>query len=99
MAADASPSRRASSSGSYTAGIGIDRISQLGTVYTYVLLGLFLVVIFNLGQALYFMMTDKDDDRRTAWALTRRIGLSLVFIAMVVFGIWMGWLQPHDIGQ
>ena len=71
----------------------------MGTVYTYVLLGLFLVVIFNLGQALYFMMTDKDDDKRTVWALTRRIGLSLVFIAMVVFGIWMGWLQPHDIGQ
>ena len=62
MVADASPSRRAPDSGSYTAGIGIDRISQLGTVYKYVLLGLFLVVIFNLGQALYFMMTDKDDD-------------------------------------
>ncbi|MEO8984129.1 MAG: DUF2909 domain-containing protein, partial [Rhodanobacter sp.] len=41
-------------------------------IYKYVLLGLLLVVIFNLGQALYFMMTDKDDDRRTVWALTRR---------------------------
>lgn len=84
---------------SYTAGIEIQRISQLGTVYKYVLLGVFLVVIFSLGQALYFMMTDKNDDRRTAWALTRRIGLSLVFIAMVIVGIWMGWLHPHDIGQ
>ena len=67
-------------------------------IYKYVLLGLLLVVIFNLGQALYFMMTDKDDDRRTVWALTRRIGLSLLFIAMVGVGIWMGWLHPH-IGQ
>jgi len=33
------------------------------------------------------------------WALTRRIGLSLLFIAMVAFGIWMGWLHPHDVGQ
>ncbi len=45
------------------------------------------------------MMTDKDDSKRTVWALTRRIGLSLVLIAMVAFGIWMGWLHPHDIGQ
>lgn len=68
-------------------------------VYKYVLLGLFVVVIFNLGQALYFMMTDKDDDKRTVWALTRRIGLSLLFIAMVGVGIWLGWLHPHDIAQ
>ncbi|HET6586506.1 MAG TPA: twin transmembrane helix small protein [Oleiagrimonas sp.] len=57
------------------------------------------VVIFNLGQALYFMMTDKGKSNRTVWALTRRIGLSIVLIGMVVLGIWMGWLQPHGIGQ
>ncbi|HXE77416.1 MAG TPA: DUF2909 domain-containing protein, partial [Rhodanobacter sp.] len=45
----------------------------MGTIYKFVLLVLLLVVIFNLGQALYFMMVDKDDDRRTVWALTRRI--------------------------
>ena len=69
------------------------------TVYKIALVVVLLVVIFSLGQALYFMMKDKDDDRRTVWALTRRIGLSLLFIAMVAFGIWMGWLHPHDVGQ
>ena len=69
------------------------------TVYKIALVVVLLVVIFNLGQALYFMMTDKDDDRRTVWALTRRIGLSLVLIVMVALGIWMGWLHPHGISQ
>ncbi len=69
------------------------------TVYKIALVVMLLVVIFSLGQALYFMMTDKDDDKRTVWALTRRIGLSLVLIAMVMFGIWMGWVNPHGIGQ
>lgn len=69
------------------------------TLFKIILVVVFLVVLWNLGQALYFMMTDKDDDRRTVWALTRRIGLSLLFIAMVAFGIWMGWLHPHDVGQ
>ena len=59
---------------------------------------MFFVVIFNLGQALYFMMTDKGRSTRTVWALTRRIGLSLVLIAMVIIGIKMGWLHPHGIG-
>ncbi len=69
------------------------------TIYKIALVVVLLVVIFSLGQALFFMMKDKDDDRRTVWALTRRIGLSLLFIAMVAFGIWMGWLHPHDVGQ
>ena len=60
---------------------------------------MFLVVVFNLGQALYFMMTDKDDDRRTVWALTRRIGLSLVLIAMIIVGYKLGWIHPHGVGQ
>lgn len=77
----------------------MDRINHVGTVYKIALVVLLLVVIFNLGQALYFMMNDKDDDRRMVWALTRRIGLSLLLIAMVAFGFWMGWLHPHGVGQ
>jgi cytochrome bd-type quinol oxidase subunit 2 len=83
----------------YTADVEMDRINHVETIYKYALVGLLLVVIFSLGQALFFMMTDKDNDKRTVWALTRRIGLSLLLIGMVALGIWMGWLHPHDIGQ
>jgi hypothetical protein len=31
------------------------------------------------------------------WALTRRIGLSLLLILMVAIGIAMGWLHPHGV--
>ncbi len=86
-------------SGRYTRGVNLDRAHHLETIYKTALVVVLLVVIFSLGQALYFMMTDKDNDKRTVWALTRRIGLSLLLIAMVAFGIWMGWLHPHDVGQ
>nr|WP_221265787.1 twin transmembrane helix small protein [Oleiagrimonas soli] len=56
------------------------------------------IVIFNLGQALYFMMKDTGENKRTVWALTRRIGLSLLLILMVIVGIWAGWLHPHGVG-
>lgn len=68
-------------------------------LFKIILVLLFLVVLYNLGQALYFMMTDRGQTGRTAWALTRRIGLSLLLIALVMFGIWMGWLHPHGVGQ
>jgi hypothetical protein len=99
MKDDGIRSRRAPASGRYTGHVELDRINHVETIYKIALVVVLLVVIFSLGQALYFMMTDKDDDRRTVWALTRRIGLSLLFIAMVAFGIWMGWLHPHDVGQ
>jgi hypothetical protein len=84
--------------GRYTPVIKIVRVSHVETVYKYALVVLLLVVLFNLGQALYFMMTDKEgSSRRTAWALTRRIGLSVLLILMVMFGIWMGWLHPHGV--
>ncbi|GAP65336.1 hypothetical protein MBSD_n0625 [Mizugakiibacter sediminis] len=70
----------------------------MATLYKYALVVLLLVVLFNLGQALYFMMTDRGQTKRTVWALTRRIGLSLLLILMVIIGIWAGWLRPHDIG-
>jgi cytochrome bd-type quinol oxidase subunit 2 len=85
--------------GRYTHLVEIHRINHVETIYKVALVVVLLVVIFSLGQALYFMMTDKDDDRRTVWALTRRIGLSLLLIGMVALGIWMGWLHPHDVGQ
>jgi hypothetical protein len=92
-------SRGVPAGGRYNALVELDRINHVETVYKIALVVLLLVVIFSLGQALYFMMTDKDDDRRTVWALTRRIGLSLLLIGMVALGIWMGWLHPHDVGQ
>jgi cytochrome bd-type quinol oxidase subunit 2 len=83
--------------GGYTRSVIKGRVDHVETVYKYALVILLLVVLFNLGQALYFMMTDKGDSKRTVWALTRRIGLSVLLILMVILGIWMGWIEPHGI--
>lgn len=71
----------------------------MGTIYKAALVVMLFVVIFNLGQALYFMMHDKGKSNRSVWALTRRVALSIILIIMVVIGIWMGWLQPHNISD
>ncbi len=97
--AGAATSRGGTAHGRYTADVKNVRTYHVETIYKYALVILLLVVLFNLGQALYFMMTDKEGSKRTVWALTRRIGLSVLLILMVVLGIWMGWLHPHGVGQ
>jgi cytochrome bd-type quinol oxidase subunit 2 len=62
-----------------------------------VIIAFFIAIIYNLGAALYFMMHDKGEGKRMAWALTRRIGLSVLLIALVGLGIWTGWIRPHGV--
>jgi succinate dehydrogenase/fumarate reductase cytochrome b subunit len=65
-----------------------------------VLIVLFLIVIvYNLGAGLFYMMTDKGKTDRTVKALTWRIGLSVFLILLVIVGILTGVIQPHNIGR
>jgi len=58
----------------------------------------FLAIVYNLGGGLYFMITDKGGTDRMLKALTRRIALSVLLIALVMLGIWTGIIRPHGVG-
>jgi succinate dehydrogenase/fumarate reductase cytochrome b subunit len=64
-----------------------------------VIVGFLILIVYNLGAGLYYMMTDKSETDRTVKALTRRIGLSVLLILLVILGIWLGIIKPHNIGQ
>lgn len=57
----------------------------------------FLAVVFNLGAALYYMMSDRGQTDRTVKSLTWRIGLSVGLILVICVMIWTGWINPHGI--
>lgn len=67
------------------------------TVYKAALVIVFLVIIFELGQALYFMMTDRSGSGRAVWALTRRVIFSVLLFILIVVGIATGILHPHGV--
>ncbi|HZP66798.1 MAG TPA: twin transmembrane helix small protein [Rudaea sp.] len=58
-----------------------------------------IVIVYNLGAGLFYMMTDKGQTDRTVKALTRRIALSVLLILLVILGIATGLIQPHGIGR
>lgn len=56
-----------------------------------------LVIIYNLGRGMYFLMKDQDGDTRTVKALSWRIGLSFALLIFLFVAFALGWIHPHPI--
>ncbi|KRD32137.1 MULTISPECIES: twin transmembrane helix small protein [unclassified Lysobacter] len=66
---------------------------------TLLIIAFLVVILWNLGAGLYYMLVDKGQSKRTVNALTRRIALSVALILIIILSIKMGWIQPHGIGR
>ena len=66
---------------------------------TLLIVAFLLVILWNLGAGLYYMLVDKGQTKRTVNALTKRIALSVVLILLVALAIYMGWITPHGVGR
>lgn len=61
-----------------------------------VIILILLVIVFSLGSALYYLVTDREKSAKTVRALTWRVGLSigLFFLLLMAFG--SGLIKPHS---
>jgi hypothetical protein len=66
---------------------------------TLLIVAFLVVILWNLGAGLYYMLVDKGTTKRTVNALTKRIALSVVLILIVALSIYMGWITPHGVGR
>ncbi len=66
---------------------------------TLLIIAFLILILWNLGAGLYYMLNDKGKTDRTVKALTRRIALSVALILFVVLAIYMGWITPHGVGH
>lgn len=66
---------------------------------TLIIIGFLILILWNLGAGLYYMLVDKGQTKRTVNALTRRIALSIALILLLILAIYMGWIEPHGIGR
>jgi small neutral amino acid transporter SnatA (MarC family) len=63
---------------------------------TLFVVAMLLLIVYNLGAALYYMVVDHGTTDRTVNALTRRIGLSVLLILLVAAGLVSGVIPGHD---
>lgn len=66
---------------------------------TLLIVAFLIVILWNLGAGLYYLITDRGQTKRTVNALTWRIGLSVALIVLVMIGIYTGWIKPHGIDR
>ena len=62
---------------------------------TLLIVAFLILILWNLGAGLYYMLVDKGESKRTVNALTRRIVLSIALILLVVLAQKMGWIEFH----
>ena len=66
---------------------------------TLLIVGVLILILWNLGAGLYYMLPDKGESKRTVNALTKRIALSVALILLLLLAIKMGWIVPHGVGS
>jgi succinate dehydrogenase/fumarate reductase cytochrome b subunit len=66
---------------------------------TLLIIAFLLLILWNLGAGLYYMLVDKGTTKRTVNALTKRIALSVALILFIALAIYMGWITPHGMGR
>lgn len=66
---------------------------------TLLIVGFLLVILYNLGAGLYYMIVDDGSSGRTVKALTRRIALSVILILGVVIAAATGLIEFHGVHQ
>ena len=71
--------------------------AEINVLFKLVVIVLLLVVVFSLGQALFFLIRDEGKSDRMMKSLTWRIGLSVFIFILLLIGQAMGLIQPHGL--
>ena len=66
-------------------------------ITTWLIIGVLLIIVYNLGSGLYYMFVDKGKSDRMLNALTRRIIISVCLFALLLLGIATGYIKPHGL--
>ena len=67
------------------------------SLQTLVIIAFLVVILWNLGAGLYYLMVDKGTTNRTVKSLSWRIGLSVALILLVSAGLFTGVIKGHGV--
>ena len=57
---------------------------------------LIVLMIGSLASAMWYMIKDRGGSNRTVIALTARISIWVILFAVIVAGIYFGWITPSN---
>jgi hypothetical protein len=60
-------------------------------------IGLLILIVASLGNALFHLATGKGDSRKMLRALTFRVGLSIGLFLLLMLAWRLGYIAPHGV--
>jgi glycerol uptake facilitator-like aquaporin len=63
----------------------------------FIVIGMFLLILFSRGSALFFLVNDKGNSNRTVKALTVRIALSLILFLLLMGSYYFGLIPSQGL--
>ena len=63
-------------------------------MYSFLIIVVMLAILVSLGSGLYFLVRDQGKSERTVIALSIRVSLSIILLALLAWGFASG-LIPH----
>ncbi|MCC7413480.1 MAG: twin transmembrane helix small protein [Gammaproteobacteria bacterium] len=67
------------------------------SLFKIVVIAFLVAIAGSLGTALFTLVRDKGQSRRTLNSLTLRVVLSIGLFALLMFGFLTGLIQPHGV--
>jgi len=65
-------------------------------LFIFILMGLIAISLFS---GMFFLVKDTGNSKRTANALTFRVGFSAALLLLLILSASQGWIQPHILGN
>jgi hypothetical protein len=72
-------------------------LQEIWVIFKLLIVLLLFIVIFSLGQALFYLIKDEGKSDRMLKALSWRIGLSVFIFILLLIGQAVGLIQPHGL--
>jgi hypothetical protein len=69
------------------------------TLLRLLIIGTLLAILVSLGVALFQLGRRRGDPVKMLRALTWRVGLSVVLLALLLLAARQGWIAPHSFGH
>jgi hypothetical protein len=68
-------------------------------IFKIFILILLLLILISLASGIFFLVKDNSESTRLVTSLTFRISLSIFLFISLIVGYFLGWIQPHGLGQ
>ena len=63
-------------------------------MYSFLIIVVMLAILVSLGSGLYFLVRDQGRSERTVIALSIRVSLSIILLALLAWGFASGIIPP-----